>query len=99
MPIITTIRAIFSSTISSSPQTDRHLLLAVTESVDSSQPGLLNLRQPARPLLQVLSRKACRWLAEQGSAQMASIVRIAVPAGALFASGWLLRDPASVPLW
>ena len=30
---------------------------------------------------------------------MASIVRIAVPAGALFASGWLLRDPASVPLW
>jgi hypothetical protein len=30
---------------------------------------------------------------------MASILRIAVPAATLFASGWLLRDPASVPLW
>jgi len=31
--------------------------------------------------------------------QMISIVRIAVPACSLFASGWLLRDPMSVPLW
>jgi hypothetical protein len=30
---------------------------------------------------------------------MTSILRIAVPAGSLFASGWLLRDPTSVPLW
>ncbi len=30
---------------------------------------------------------------------MISILRIAVPASALFASGWLLRDPASIPLW
>lgn len=30
---------------------------------------------------------------------MLSIVRIAVPACSLFASGWLLRDPTSVPGW
>ena len=30
---------------------------------------------------------------------MTSIARIAVPASALFASGWLFRDPTSVPLW
>ena len=30
---------------------------------------------------------------------MPSIVRIAAQAGFLFASGWLLRDPASVPVW
>ncbi|QWG19455.1 hypothetical protein KMZ68_06305 [Bradyrhizobium sediminis] len=30
---------------------------------------------------------------------MASIVRIAVPVISIFASGWLLRDPMSVPLW
>jgi hypothetical protein len=30
---------------------------------------------------------------------MMSIVRIAVPACSLFASGWLFRDPTSVPVW
>jgi hypothetical protein len=30
---------------------------------------------------------------------MTSIARIAVPPSALFASGWLFRDPASIPLW
>jgi hypothetical protein len=30
---------------------------------------------------------------------MISITRIAVPAASLFASGWLLRDATSVPLW
>ena len=30
---------------------------------------------------------------------MSSIVRILIPAGALFASGWLLKDPFSVPVW
>jgi hypothetical protein len=31
--------------------------------------------------------------------QMASIVRIAVPVISIFASGWLLRDPMSIPSW
>jgi hypothetical protein len=30
---------------------------------------------------------------------MASIVRVPVPSIALFASGWLSKDPASVPVW
>jgi hypothetical protein len=30
---------------------------------------------------------------------MASIARIVVPASALFASGWLFRDPSSVQVW
>ena len=54
-----------------------------------------NLAQP----VQLRARKALRWLKEQGRVQMTSIVRIAVPASTLFASGWLFRDPTSVPLW
>lgn len=30
---------------------------------------------------------------------MAAFIRIAVPGCSLFASGWLFKDPASVPLW
>lgn len=30
---------------------------------------------------------------------MGAVIRVAVPACSLFASGWLIKDPASVPIW